>query len=81
MKVSTAIKLLQELDPNATICAQWYDKDDMTVMGVEGEETLTDEEWELANAIIDKWEMPDMHTSLEEAIYVAKQRLAEEAKV
>ena len=78
MKVSTAIALLQELPPDATICAQWYDKDDMSVMGVDGEEVLTDEEWELANAIIDKWEMSDMYTCLEQAIDEAKERLAKE---
>jgi len=43
MRVATAIKLLQELDPEAQIAAQWYDKDDMTVMGEEGLEELTND--------------------------------------
>ncbi len=80
MRVATAIKLLQELDPEAQIAAQWYDKDDMTVMGVDGEETLTDEVWELANDIFNNYEFPDMHYAIEQAIEEAKERLAKEAQ-
>jgi hypothetical protein len=72
MRVDTAIKLLSELPADAIICGQWYEKSDMVT-------ELTDDEWELANAIVDKWEMPDMLTCLEEAIYVAKERLSKEA--
>jgi len=79
MKVSKAIALLQELPPDATICANWYSKNDTTVMGAEGEEVLTDGEWELANDIIDKWEMNEMYYLLEQAIDQAKQRLNKEA--
>jgi hypothetical protein len=80
MRVATAIKLLQELDPEAQIAAQWYDKDDMTVMGVDGEETLTDEVWELANDIFNNYEFPDMHYAIEQAIEEAKERLVKEAQ-
>jgi len=75
MMVATAIKLLKELDPNAEI-AQWYDQEDMTYEG----DTLTTEEWELANAIFDRYELSDMRYALEQAIYEAKQRLANEGE-
>jgi hypothetical protein len=74
MKVANAIKLLKELDPNAEIACQWYDQEDMTYEG----DTLTTEEWELANAIFDRYENMDMHYALEEAIQEAKSRLAKE---
>jgi hypothetical protein len=74
MIVANAIKLLQELDPNAEIACQWYDQEDMTYEG----DTLTTEEWELANAIFDRYELSDMRYAIEQAIYEAKRRLAEE---
>ena len=74
MKVSNAIKYLSELPPDAEICAQWYDQEDMTYEG----DTLTTEEWELANAIFDRWEFSDMRYLLDDAIREAKQRLAKE---
>jgi hypothetical protein len=80
MRVSTAISLLQELDPDAQIAAQWYDQDDMTPAGVEGETTMTDDIWELAIAIFNKYEFPDMMYALEQAIDEARERLAKEAK-
>ncbi len=52
----------------------------MTVMGVDGEETLTDEVWELANDIFNNYEFPDMHYAIEQAIEEAKERLAKEAQ-
>ena len=74
MKVSNAIKYLSELPPDAEICAQWYDQEDMTYEG----DTLTTEEWELANAIFDRYELSDMRYAIEQAISEAKQRLAKE---
>ena len=74
MIVANAIKLLKELDPNAEIACQWYDQEDMTYEG----DTLTTEEWELANAIFDRWEFSDMRYLLDDAIREAKQRLAKE---
>jgi hypothetical protein len=74
MKVANAIKYLSELDPEAEICAQWYDQEDMSSEG----DTLTTEEWELANAIFDRWEFSDMRYLLDDAIREAKQRLAKE---
>ena len=50
----------------------------MTPAGVEGEITMTDEVWELAIAIFNKYEFPDMMYALEQAIEEAKQRLAKE---
>jgi hypothetical protein len=73
MIVANAIKLLKKLDPNAEIACQWYEQEDM---GTFGGETLTTEEWELANAIFDRYELSDMRYALEQAIYEAKQRLA-----
>ena len=55
MRVSFEISLLQELDPESEIACQWYDQDDMTPAGVEGEITMTDEVWELAIAIFNKY--------------------------
>ena len=74
MIVANAIKLLKELDPNAEIACQWYDQEDMTYEG----DTLTTEEWELANAIFDRFELVDMRYAIEQAIAEAKQRLAKE---
>ena len=74
MRVASAIKYLQELDPNAEIACQWYDQEDMTNEG----DTLTTEEWELANAIFDRYELSDMRYAIEEAISEAKRRLKEE---
>lgn len=74
MRVANAIKYLQELDPNAEIACQWYDQEDMTSEG----DTLTTEEWELANAIFDRYELSDMRYAIEEAISEAKRRLKEE---
>ena len=74
MRVATAISLLQELPLDAEICAQWYDKDDMTRHGDE----LTDDVWQLAIAIFNKYEFPDMMYAVEEAIEQARQRLAKE---
>lgn len=78
MKVATAISLLQELNPDAQICAQWYDQDDMSVMGVDGEEKVPDDVWELAIAIFNKYEFPDMRYLVDEAIREAEKRLGKE---
>lgn len=75
MKVSTAIELLKELDPNAQIAAQWYDQEDMTA---HGDDEMNTEVWELAIAIFNNYEFPDMHYAVEQAIDEAKQRLAKE---
>jgi hypothetical protein len=72
MKVSTAIELLKELDPDTQICAQWYDKSDVSY----GDDTITDEVWEEANFIFDKWEFSDMRYLLDDAVRQAKQNLA-----
>ena len=74
MRVANAIKLLKELDPNAEIACQWYDQEDMTYEG----DTLTTEEWELANAIFDRYEPSDMRYAIEQAISEAKRRLKKE---
>lgn len=79
MKVATAISLLQELDPEAQICAQWYDQDDMSRSGVDGEyEKVPDEVWKLAIDIFNRYEFPDMMYLVEEAIREAEKRLSKE---
>jgi len=75
MKVSTAIELLKELDPNAQIAAQWYDQEDMTAYG---DDEMNTEVWNLAMEIFNNYEFPDMHYAVEQAIDEAKQRLAKE---
>jgi len=68
MKVSQAIELLKELPPNAYICAQWYDQEDMTKYG----EELTDEVWAKAHEIWNNYEDMDMHYAVEQAIDEAR---------
>jgi hypothetical protein len=80
MRVAFAISLLQELDPESEIACQWYDQDDMTPMTDTDEPSLTKDEWELAIAIFNKYEFPDMMYALEQAIDEAKERLAKEAQ-
>lgn len=81
MKVATAIKFLQELNPEAQIAAQWYSQEDMTPNGVEGEATMTDEIWEVAMEIFDDYVFPeDMRYAVEQAIGEAKERLAKEVE-
>lgn len=75
MRVSQAIELLKELPPDALICAQWYDKEDMTPSGIDSEITMTDEIWELAHSIFNNYEFPDMHYAVEQAIDEAKKQL------
>jgi len=71
MKVSEAIELLKELPPNAYICAQWYDQEDMTKYG----EELTDEVWAKAHEIWNNYENMDMYYAVEEAIDEARTAL------
>jgi len=51
----------------------------MTPMTDTDEPSLTKDEWELAIAIFNKYEFPDMMYAVEQAIEEAKERLAKEA--
>jgi hypothetical protein len=71
MKVKDALTILNELPLDAEICAQWYEKEDMEY----GDETISDELWQEANRLMDKWEVSDLRYLLEEAIIQAKSNL------
>jgi hypothetical protein len=75
MQVKRAIKALQQLPKDAEICIQWYDQEDMSKMGIDGEETVSDEVWLEANRIFDKWEFSDMRYLLDDAISRAEENL------
>ena len=75
MKVSTAIKFLSELDENQIIYIQWYDKNDMSKMGVNGEEVIPKDIWKLAVEIAENYQSTDMYTDLEQSIDEAYEQL------
>jgi len=75
MKVSQAIAWLSELDENQVIYIQWYDKNDMSKMGVNGEEVIPKEVWKLAVQIAENYESTDLYTDLEKAIDEAYEQL------
>jgi hypothetical protein len=75
MKVSQAIAWLSELDENQIIYIQWYDKNDMSKMGVNGEEVIPKEVWKLAVQIAENYESTDLYTDLEQAIDEAYEQL------
>jgi hypothetical protein len=75
MKVSTAIKFLSELDENQIIYIQWYDKNDMSKMGVNGEEVIPKDVWKLAVEIAENYESTDLYTDLEQSIDEAYEQL------
>ena len=68
MRVAQAIELLKELPPDAYICAQWYDQEDMTKPG----EELTDKIWAKAHEIWGNYEDMDMYYAVEQAIDEAR---------
>jgi hypothetical protein len=72
MKVSTVIERLQDLPPDAEICIQWYDQEDMTKYGA----TMTEEIWKLATSIYDGYEeIDDMYYTVEQAVTDARIKL------
>ena len=72
MRVADAIELLKELPPDAYICAQWYDQEDMTKYG----ETMTEEIWNLAVSIFNTYEeINDMYYTVEQAVEDARIKL------
>ena len=72
MRVAQAIELLKELPPDAYICAQWYDQEDMTKHG----EELTNEIWAKAHEIWSNYaDINDMYYTVEQAIEDARIKL------
>ena len=69
MKVKEALALLNELPPEAEICAQWYEKEDLEY----GDEKISDEVWTKALRLMDKWEASDLRELLDEALHQAKE--------
>ena len=78
MIVATAIKLLQELDPNSVIAGNWYTQEDLEKYGVDGIETLPEKVWAQAVNIFENYEFQDMYYALEQAIDEAQNQLAKE---
>lgn len=55
MQAKTIIAALQELDPETEVMAQWFTKEDVEA---DHEKTYTQEQWELAVRLFDKWPAP-----------------------
>ena len=53
MQAKTIIAALQELDPETEVMAQWFTKEDVES---NTKKTYTDEHWDLAVRLFDKWE-------------------------
>ena len=71
MKVKYALEMLGELNPESTICIQWYEQEDMEVHP----EKLPVEVWNLAVEIVGRYESMDYHTEIEQAIDEAYHQL------
>lgn len=71
MLVKDALRLLNELPLEAEICAQWYEKDDIEKEG----ETISDEVWDMANRILDRWELTEFRYQVEDAVLMAKEEI------
>jgi hypothetical protein len=57
MQVQTVIKALQELDPKQQIMIQWFEKEHVEL---NTNTTYTDEHWDMAVSLFDKWDTADM---------------------
>jgi ribosome-associated translation inhibitor RaiA len=80
MIVATAIKLLQELDPNSVIAGNWYTQEDLEKYGEDDEDALTEKVWAKAVNIFENYEFQDMYYALEQAIDEAQNQLTKEKK-
>lgn len=81
MIVATAIKLLQELDPESVIAINWYEPVDLEKCGTDDEDdTLTEKVWAKAVNIFENYEFQDMYYALEQAIDEAQNQLEKEKK-
>jgi hypothetical protein len=75
MIVATAIKLLQELDPESVIAGNWYTQEDLEKYGEDNEDALTEKVWAKAVSIFENYEFQDMYYALEQAIDEAQNQL------
>lgn len=75
MQAKTIIAALQELDPEAEVMAQWFTKED-----VEGnnKKTYSDEHWDLAVRLFDKWETGQDDLGVNSCIDEAEARLGDD---
>lgn len=71
MLVKNVLRLLNDLPLDAEICVQWYEKEDME----KHEHQISDDVWDMANRIIDRWETTDLRYQLEDAISLAEKEL------
>lgn len=79
MIVATAIKLLQELDPESVIAGSWYTQEDLEKYGTDDEDALTEKVWAKAVSIFENYDFTDMYYALEQAIDEAQNQLTKEA--
>ncbi len=71
MRVSRAIELLSEEDPNSDIMIQWFTKEHVN-------EELSEDVWSLAVDLFDKWDTGQDDFGIPDCIEEAKKRAAAE---
>lgn len=77
MLVKNVLRLLNDLPLDAEICIQWYEKEDME----KHEYQISDDVWDMANRIIDRWETTDLRYQLEDAILLAEKEIGLKTEV
>lgn len=77
MLVKNVLRLLNDLPLDAEICIQWYEKEDME----KHEYQISDDVWDMANRIIDRWETTDLRYQLEDAISLAEKEIGLKTEV
>lgn len=73
MRVQTIIDTLLQEDPNSEVMIQWYTKDDVES---NTNATYTDEHWNLAVRLFDKWEVGMDDLNVPNCLAEARERLA-----
>lgn len=73
MKVSTVIAALQQEDPDSEIMIQWFTKDHVEF---NTNEQYTNEHWEMAVALFDKWDIGMDEFDVRGCLSDAQERLA-----
>jgi hypothetical protein len=76
MEVKKVIEALSALDPNQEVMIQWFEKEHVEQ---NHDVKLTDEHWNMAVALFDKWDQPSSDDfGIQECIDEAAERLEEE---
>jgi hypothetical protein len=76
MEVKKVIEALSALDPNQEVMIQWFEKEHVEQ---NHDVKLTDEHWNMAVALFDKWDAPGSDDfGIQECIDEAAERLEEE---